>query len=106
MFCWLLQQHRNNMQAKLAGNAIWQVMHGVAVDSYCEQYSHKYRKQFLIQRFSLVVSHHQEQKNDWNEIYITGILRCFFGSDELRVINRNVVMMHFLLSIFLIFSLK
>jgi len=27
-------------------------MHGVAVDSYCEQYSHKYRIHF-VKRFSL-----------------------------------------------------
>jgi len=31
------------------------------VDSICEQQSHNYRKHYLIQRFSLVVSHHQEQ---------------------------------------------
>jgi len=41
-------------------------MHGVAVDSYCEQYSHKYRKHYFIQRFSLVVSHHQEQIIKYN----------------------------------------
>jgi len=35
-------------------------MNGVAADSYCEQYSHKYRKRYLIQRFSLIVNHYQE----------------------------------------------
>jgi len=37
-------------------------MHGVAVESYCEQYSHNDRIHYFIQRFSLVVSHHQKYK--------------------------------------------
>jgi len=35
-------------------------MHGVAVDSSCEQNSYNYRKRYFIQRFGLCVSHHQE----------------------------------------------
>jgi len=35
-------------------------MHGVAVDSYCEQNSHKYGVHYFIKCFGLFVSHHQE----------------------------------------------
>jgi len=32
---------------------------GVVVGVYCEQYSRKYGEHYFVQRFSLVVSHHQ-----------------------------------------------
>jgi len=54
--------HRHNIDAFFFMALGWrkfcmkQVLYRVAADSYCKQYSHKYRVQYFIQRFSLALS--------------------------------------------------
>jgi len=48
------------LQAVKCFQFVWQTMHGVAVGFYYEQNIHSCQIHYFIQRFGLLVSHHQE----------------------------------------------